>query len=727
MNHWIRPSCDSRTGASHLRRGLPCQDASGFAGFRDAAGTPVQVLVVSDGHGGSRYARSAVGARLACEVAMGELRQALATAPVDDPAALADWRRWLAEELPARIVAAWLREVERHWRADPAGDGSGFSPVVYGATLGVLLLTPSWWAHTGLGDWDLVRIEAAGGEALLSEEPEGEAAGEATFSLCLPRAERHFASRTALLPLTADTAPFALLLCSDGLRKSCGSDADFQTLCRYLVGLAPEADQADSTELAEALDHISRQGSGDDISVALARWAASDQAAAWPGPGRTLPPWLVQPAPGMDSGLPVDGAAAEGVVAVASGTRSVSEGTSGAAVAAPHPGSAPGEVPPIASRRAGPAASGSQPAVGRRSMFSVLRRGRQSLVVALVLLGLGGAALVIASVLGRGPLAARREPASLVLTSRQRSDLLRQVALLCDTAAPGGGQEPGEGMLERTTAAGRRADAAASGIPAAGQGAAAVAGSSAAGGAPSPPGRQPGATTTGRPPGGPVANGPDAVAAGSTLRPSTGLSLGAAGKPASTAASTAPASGALSSGASAVSRSPDPMRLQRIAATLAARTSIFQRLERGEPSQVTTALRQSQANPLTALIAYSATDPTLRPAPPPERPGWWFSLGRRAAGLLPFATRPGGSASEPVSPVAELGACPELTQALRAAWERHDAHGAAKRPAVSAAAAVPLRSGGDGRAPSGEPVPAGAPRPAAARLPASLDPGASSR
>lgn len=290
MNHWIRPSCDSRTGASHLRRGAPCQDACGSVGFRDAAGTPIQVLVVSDGHGGVRYARSDVGARLACEVAMRELEQALAPARVAHPGALQDWRDWLALELPARIVAAWLQAVEHHWRADPDSGGAGFSPVLYGATLGVLVLTPAWWAHTGLGDWDLVRIEAdgaegaagemAGGEALLSEEPDCEGGGEATFSLCLDGAERHFAPRTALHPLTSDDSPFALLLATDGLRKSCGSDADFLTLCRYLAGLPAEDAEAGGHELAQALDHISGQGSGDDISVAVARWAPAQQGAA---------------------------------------------------------------------------------------------------------------------------------------------------------------------------------------------------------------------------------------------------------------------------------------------------------------------------------------------------------------------------------------------------------------------------------------------------------------
>jgi hypothetical protein len=282
VNHWIRPSCDSRTGASHLRRGAPCQDASGYLACHDAEGLPIQVLVVSDGHGGSRYVRSDVGARLACEVAMREVAQALSAARVGAPGALEEWRAWLAVELPARIVAAWRREVECHWRADPAAAATPFTPLVYGATLGVLLLTPAWWAHTGLGDWDLVRIETDGGDALLSEEPERHAGGEATYSLCLERAECHFAPRTALHPLTAELPPFALLLCTDGVRKSCGSDADFLTLARYLAGLHPPGGPSGGAELAQALDHISAHGSGDDVSVVVARWAPLPQAPAWP-------------------------------------------------------------------------------------------------------------------------------------------------------------------------------------------------------------------------------------------------------------------------------------------------------------------------------------------------------------------------------------------------------------------------------------------------------------
>jgi hypothetical protein len=173
--------------SERMRRAIEQQRAglrtSGFAGFCDAAGTPVQVLVVSDGHGGSRYVRSDVGARLACEVALRTVEQTLRTSRTGQAGSESEWRQWLAETLPQAIVQAWLEEVQRHWQAQgPQGSESvpaplpalaagsaeaaaaaspaGFSPIPYGATLGLLVLTPRWWGYTGLGDWDLVQIEA---------------------------------------------------------------------------------------------------------------------------------------------------------------------------------------------------------------------------------------------------------------------------------------------------------------------------------------------------------------------------------------------------------------------------------------------------------------------------------------------------------------------------------------------------------------------------------------
>ena len=389
-HHWILPFCDSRTGSSHLRRGAPCQDASALQGLLDGDGAPLQVLVVSDGHGGARYSRSEVGSRTACRVALTEVQRALAQRRIGS-AAPAEWRHWLAEDLPECIVAAWLQELQQHWRRHPPGDGSPFSPLPYGATLAVLLLTPTWWGYTGLGDWDLVRIEAGGAGSLVSEEPEQPGGGEATCSLCLADASRRFAGRSGLHALTPGDPPFSLLLSTDGIRKSCGSDHDFLTLARYLVELPVESGRTAPQELASALDRISGQGSGDDVSVAVARWAPAARGPAWPQRGR-LPPARIQQPPGPAAAMPLPGSSSPPPTPSAG-----------------QPGAAQGS--PIA---AGPSPAGSAARLRGLALLG----------------GLAAGGLLLAALRGWGPFAAAA-PRLASLSQGQRQALQRQVQQFC--------------------------------------------------------------------------------------------------------------------------------------------------------------------------------------------------------------------------------------------------------------------------------------------------------
>ncbi len=275
----MAPIGASRTGASHRRAGRPCQDAVLCRELRDPQGQPVMVMAVADGHGGSRYWRSEVGSRLACAVALDAVQGALASGPPgggDGGAGEAadgerGWSRWLERELPEAIQRRWLAEVEAHWHSDP-GEG-GFEPLLYGSTLGLVVMTARWWGHTGLGDWDLVRVEADGRARLLQEENEPVALGEATCSLCQPQAADLFARRAALHPITTGDDAFALVLCTDGIRKSCATDADFLTLAAWLARCGSTAEPEEAASLPEALDRISREGSGDDVTVAIG-WAA---------------------------------------------------------------------------------------------------------------------------------------------------------------------------------------------------------------------------------------------------------------------------------------------------------------------------------------------------------------------------------------------------------------------------------------------------------------------
>jgi hypothetical protein len=236
-------------------------------------------MAVADGHGGSRYWLSDVGSRLACELAIQLASQDLAQQHLGggSPDQLQVVQRWLAEKLPGRIVAAWQEAIQADWQGrelPPPHQDEPFSSQSYGSTLALVVLTPHWWGHTGLGDWDLVLLSNHQPDRILSQEAGQGLQGEATESLCLASASRCFAARTAVYSLTEEQRQACgLVLTTDGVRKSCAADDDHLALSRFLLEEAQpgQTRTAGSTErLDSSLDRISRDGSGDDVSVALA-------------------------------------------------------------------------------------------------------------------------------------------------------------------------------------------------------------------------------------------------------------------------------------------------------------------------------------------------------------------------------------------------------------------------------------------------------------------------
>ena len=80
----------------------------------------------------------------------------------------------------------------------------------------------------------------------------------------------HFAKRSSAQNIDPDEHPFALMICTDGIRKSCASDDDFLTLADYLVSEASGSDaDGECTALDVDLNRITTEGSGDDVSVAI--------------------------------------------------------------------------------------------------------------------------------------------------------------------------------------------------------------------------------------------------------------------------------------------------------------------------------------------------------------------------------------------------------------------------------------------------------------------------
>ena len=276
---WSAPLHRSRCGASHQRRRVPCQDSSLSATARSADGSAVGLMAVADGHGGSRYWLSDVGSRLACELVLRIASEDLTSQRLgaSGAAALEEVRYWLARDLPERLLAAWQAAIAADWHSrelPEAHAGEAFSAKFYGTTLALVVLTPRWWGHTGLGDWDLVLLSNDQPDQIISQEAGDGLQGEATESLCLAKATDCFVTRTEVYDLIKyRSSPFGLLLSTDGVRKSCTADADHLALSRFLLEEAQplHASAAGETLLLDAsLDRISREGSGDDVSVALA-------------------------------------------------------------------------------------------------------------------------------------------------------------------------------------------------------------------------------------------------------------------------------------------------------------------------------------------------------------------------------------------------------------------------------------------------------------------------
>jgi serine/threonine protein phosphatase PrpC len=248
-------------GAAHQRQGRPCQDAS-LGCSLSWGGSTLALMAVADGHGGTRYWRSDVGSRLACLVAREAVEAALPRTPLSDQKL---WGEQLQQALPAAIWQRWLNAVQADWQRQREAGTQPFSALTYGCTLGLVLMAPDWWGCTGVGDWDLVGVDGNRKAVLLSQEEEHGGGAEATASLCQQQAAELFSPRAQLHSLTSTSSLQALVLSTDGVRKSCATDADFLSLCSQVVALQQ------SGELEEGLKHITAAGSGDDVSLAIGR------------------------------------------------------------------------------------------------------------------------------------------------------------------------------------------------------------------------------------------------------------------------------------------------------------------------------------------------------------------------------------------------------------------------------------------------------------------------
>ncbi len=256
-----RATSSSRRGSSHTGE-APNQDAVLVELLDEEQGS--WVVAVSDGHGGPRYVRSHVGARLAVRVARDSAAAGLAGAPDQPP------EQVLRGRVPA-LVEAWRRAVSEHLAEHPLDDGErgraddlADRPYdVYGATLLVALVTPAGVGIAQVGDGDaLLRVN---GYATRPVPGDDRLVAGATTSLCLETAEQDF--RFAAVPGTVDID--LVLLASDGYGNSFAATDWWRTLVDDLSWFVDRHGFDDLDRQLPSWLADSAEVGGDDVSVAV--------------------------------------------------------------------------------------------------------------------------------------------------------------------------------------------------------------------------------------------------------------------------------------------------------------------------------------------------------------------------------------------------------------------------------------------------------------------------
>jgi hypothetical protein len=239
-------------GTSHVRHGLPCQDAQGY---RSLPGGGL-LIAVADGAGSARL--SEFGARSAVSAGLDALEAALGLYAPNDEAAWQEamWGAFAS----ARVAVNHLAKAEGHRLRD------------YATTLTMAAVSGGWLATGQVGDGSVVAQEAGGRLFAATRAQKGEYANETHF-LTQRDAHKHLKVHTCFCPIVA------LAVMSDGLLRlalKLPSGDPHQPFFQPLFRFAAAAGDSADGQLADFLtsERVCAR-SDDDKSLVLAAYTAS--------------------------------------------------------------------------------------------------------------------------------------------------------------------------------------------------------------------------------------------------------------------------------------------------------------------------------------------------------------------------------------------------------------------------------------------------------------------
>lgn len=272
-------------GYSHLLLNKECQDSS--ISWR---GKKYSAVIISDGHGGEKYFRSAKGSGIACEIGkdvismfMEKIRSesGLYNDLVDNATKREKMLSWLERS----IIQRWNDEIEADLSFAPFEGDERFSalsdtdkesvtktPVkAYGATFIAAVVAEKYFFILKLGDGNVCVLKDNASQmffGLSDELKDGQLQFNLTTSLCSSDADKEF--KHCFVNTDKDCPIDGLILTTDGIINSYTSEqAYLDFIGNIFSGYKEETLESAHAELKEFLPRLSEKGSGDDLTVGI--------------------------------------------------------------------------------------------------------------------------------------------------------------------------------------------------------------------------------------------------------------------------------------------------------------------------------------------------------------------------------------------------------------------------------------------------------------------------
>lgn len=282
-------------GESHKAIDKVCQDYS----YSNVDENGNAIAIVCDGHGGNRYFRSDVGAKLATEITERNVRAFLdgvglslfAGKPYTPKSAIqteideGDFEKEnqlekAFRQLFASIISCWYGEIKEHADSHPLTekemnsveqkyrdefDSGNAIEKTYGCTLMAYVCTPTYWFAFHLGDGKCISFD-----------------NEANWKEPIPWDDRCFLNKTTSL-CDGDAInefrycyegdgnfPVVTFLGSDGMDDSFGEEGNLVNFyIQVAKSIAIYGIESVEKEIVETLPQLSKIGSQDDMSIAF--------------------------------------------------------------------------------------------------------------------------------------------------------------------------------------------------------------------------------------------------------------------------------------------------------------------------------------------------------------------------------------------------------------------------------------------------------------------------